>query len=321
MDRTERFYKIHRLLTEHRCVPVTRMLEELEVSQATFKRDIDYMRTRLHAPIVWDREKNGYCFTTPPRDAPRYELPGLWFAADEIDALLTSQQLLEGIMPGVLAKRLEPLKRRLHDLASDPTRSSELSRRIEVRSVGARPVSIEEFSVVATALFDRRRLSFHYRARATDEDSVREVSPQRLIHHRENWYLDAWCHMRNGLRSFSMDLVRGAKRLAQEALDVPATELDARLGAGYGIYAGTDVTWAKLRFSATEARWVGAERWHPRQRSSFDSEGRYVLEVPYTDDRELLRDILKHGADVEVLEPAALREKVRDALREALQRY
>ncbi len=53
MDRTERFYKIDTLLQANRFVPIDRMLRELEVSRATFKRDIEYMRERLNAPIEW----------------------------------------------------------------------------------------------------------------------------------------------------------------------------------------------------------------------------------------------------------------------------
>jgi len=107
MDRTERFYKIDSLLQGGKAVPVERMLRELEVSLATFKRDLEYMRDRFHAPIVWDREARGYHFAAtaaartpgPPgterlpvrAEGPRFELPGLWFNASEIRALLTMQ--------------------------------------------------------------------------------------------------------------------------------------------------------------------------------------------------------------------------------------
>ena len=53
--------------------------------------------------------------------------------------------------------------------------------------------------------------------------------------------------------------------------------------------------------------------WHPDQRGVFDPAGRYTLELPYRDDRELLLEILKHGAGVEVLAPEELRTKVREA--------
>ncbi|MEO6748851.1 MAG: WYL domain-containing protein [Casimicrobiaceae bacterium] len=68
---------------------------------------------------------------------------------------------------------------------------------------------------------------------------------------------------------------------------------------------------AKLRFSRERARWVAAEAWHPEQKGSFDAEGRYLLELPYRDDRELVLDILRHGGEVEVLEPGELRATVR----------
>jgi predicted DNA-binding transcriptional regulator YafY len=70
------------------------------------------------------------------------------------------------------------------------------------------------------------------------------------------------------------------------------------------------VTWAKLRFSPDRARWVAAETWHPQQIGSFDPSGRWVLELPYNDPRELLMDVLKHGASVEVLSPESLRRQV-----------
>jgi predicted DNA-binding transcriptional regulator YafY len=322
MDRTERFYKIDRLLTQHRYVSVARFLQELDVSPATFKRDIEYMRSRFHAPIVWDREHNGYCFTTPARDAPRYELPGLWFNASEIHALLAMEQLLEGIDPGILAQRLAPLRARLRELLGSADHSAEeVRRRIKVLPMAGRTMPAAEFEVTASALLNRKRLFMRYRSRTSNADSEREVSPQRLVHYRENWYLDAWCHMRKGLRSFSMDCVRGAEVRATPAIDVPEAELDAMLGSGYGIFAGRDVTWAKLRFSPVAARWVASESWHPKQRGGYQPDGRYVLEIPYSDDRELLRDILKHGAEVEVLAPESLREKVKGALTEAVRRY
>jgi len=322
VDRTERFYKIDRLLTRHRFVPVARFLDEPEVSLATVKRDIEYMRSRFHAPIVWDREHNGYSFTTPPKDAPRYELPGLWFNSSEIHALLAMEQLLEGIDAGILGDRLGSLRQRLRELLGSADHSAdEVRKRIKVLSMARRAMPAREFEIAASALLNRRRLFIRYRGRVNAEDTEREVSPQRLVHYRENWYLDAWCHMRDGLRSFSMDCVRDAEIRPAAAIDVPEAELDEVLGSGYGIFSGRDIAWAKLRFSPVAARWVAAEAWHPNQRSSYDEAGRYVLEVPYSDDRELLRDILKHGSEVEVIEPESLRVKVKAALVEAGTHY
>src|SRR5438445_415850 len=154
-----------------------------------------------------------------------------------------------------------------------------------------------------------------------DRETEREISPQRLVHYRGNWYVDGYCHVREALRSFAVDAIRAAELRDARAKEVPAAELDEHLGAGYGIFAGREVQWASLRFTPEAARWVAAQSWHPRQRARFDQDGSYLLEVPYSHDRELLMELLKFGADVEVLAPDSLRSAVADALKQAASRY
>jgi predicted DNA-binding transcriptional regulator YafY len=321
MDRTERFYRIDRLLRDHKVVTLERFLDDLGVSRATFKRDLEYLRDRLNAPIEWDRENRGYRLALQAAGAPGYELPGLWFNDSEILALLTMEKLLEEIEPGVLGSRLEPLRQRLSRLLESPEHTAEEVRsRIRILRAASRARRIRHFETVTFGLIKRRRLHIEYFVRSRGERTRRDVSPQRLVH-RDNWYLDAWCHAANGLRSFALDAVREAALLEEKARDVPARELDRVLAAGYGIFSGERVQWAKLRFSAQRARWVASEEWHPQQRSGFDPQGRYVLEVPYSQEPELLMDILKFGPDVEVLEPETLRGKVAEALTAAARLY
>lgn len=322
MDRTERFYRIDRLLREQRVVGLERFLDELSVSRATFKRDLEYMRDRLNAPIEWDREGGGYRFADQTKGTPEYELPGLWFNDSEILALLTMEKLLEEIEPGILGHRLEPLKARLAALLESTDHSAgEVRERIRILRMGSRNLKIRFFEPVALALMQRRRLRIDYYVRTRGEMTHREISPQRLVHYRDNWYLDAWCHSVDAVRSFALDAVEQAEVLDSKARDVAPRELDRLLGAGYGIFSGTQVKWARLRFSAERARWVANEAWHPQQRASFDDQGRYLLEVPYSQDPELLMDILKFGPDVEVLEPAELRERVAAMLERAAAAY
>lgn len=323
MDRTERFYKIDQLLGERRAVPFSVLVAKLGVSRATIKRDLEYLRNRLNAPIVWDREQGGYRFSEEERIGGQYELPGLWFNASEIHALLTMQHLLAGLdSGGLLGPHIQPLLVRLHSLLGSADNSSEeIQKRIRILGVAARQMTLEHFSVVGSSLLRRKRLLISYFVRSRNESSEREVSPQRLVHYRENWYLDAWCHLRNELRSFSLDAIRGAEILDVPARNVPEKTLDGILGAGYGIFSGNKVQWAKLRFTPQRSRWVASEQWHPRQKGSFDEEQRYVLEIPYSDDRELLMDVLKFGREVEVLGPPELQSSVREALEHALRLY
>ena len=153
------------------------------------------------------------------------------------------------------------------------------------------------------------------------EKRRRPHSPQRLVHYRDNWYVDGYCHMREGLRSFAVDAIRAAELRDTRAKEIPAAELDEHLGSGYGIFAGRDVQWAELRFTPEAARWVSAQMWHPKQRSRVEADGSYVLEIPYAHERELVMEILKFGADVEVLAPDSLRRRVGEELARAAGRY
>ncbi len=322
MDRTERFYKIDQLLQQRKVVPITEFLDELQISPATFKRDMEYMKDRLHAPIEWDRDTRGYRYIQPNAQAPEYSLPGLWFNSSEIHALLTMQHLLSNIEPGLLGGQIEPLKARLRAILGAGDHSAEeVETRFRMLYASRRQVSSKHFQTIATAVLQRKRLDLLHFNRQNGTKMQREVSPQLLIYYRENWYLEAWCHVRNGLRSFSMDAIESATLCKTKAKEVSTKLVAANIDSGFGIFGGALVKWAKLQFSVERARWVSAEKWHADQRGTYDKNGNYILEVPYADDRELTMDILKHGSHVTVVSPIELRRRIRDELEKTAANY
>lgn len=323
VDRTERFYKIERMLRSQQVVSFATLLAQLEVSPATLKRDLEYMRSRLQAPIEFDRAAGGYRLAETAGTSGRHELPGMWFSPAEIHALLTLQHLVANLRTGsLIGPHLDAVTQRLRvALGSGAGDADELGRRVRILGIATRDIRLEHFELVGSALLRRRRLHVAYFARGRGETSERDLSPQRLVHYRDNWYLDAYCHVREDVRSFALDAIESARMLDEAATEIEDATLDARLGSGYGIFSGEDVTWARLKFTPERARWVGAEAWHPKQRSQIESDGSYILELPYSDPRELIMDILRHGADVEVLAPAALRNEVRRTLSAMQMRY
>lgn len=332
MDRTERFYKIELLLRSRGCVSFAALREALDVSPATLKRDLQYLRDRMDAPIVYDAHDNGYRFdgaSAHPGAAARHELPGLWFSENEIHALLTMHQLLAGLDDdGVLARHLQPLVDKLQGmLGADAAQARELMRRVKVIGTARRRVPSRHFELLGSALVQRRRVWLRYFKRSDRSESLREVSPQRLVNYRATWYLDAWCHASDGLRRFALDAVREARLLDTKARPVAVRELEASLDAGYGIYGatGTALRWATLHFSAEAAQWVANEEWHPQQKARWlggaAGVGDYELQVPYGDPTELMMDILRHGDSVTVVGDKPLASAVARRLHAAASRY
>jgi predicted DNA-binding transcriptional regulator YafY len=104
-------------------------------------------------------------------------------------------------------------------------------------------------------------------------------------------------------------------------MEVSPEEIKKLMQSGYGIFGGEVKNWAKMKFSAERARWVQFEEWHHDQKGSLHKDGSYTLEIPYSDERELIADILRFGADVEVIEPKSLRTNVAAAIHKAAQLY
>ncbi len=321
MDLIERIYRVYRLLRNARYpVPFSRIRRELEeCSRSTAVRTIERMRNHLHAPIDYDRGRNGY-YLRASEDGP-WELPGLWFNASELHALLAAQELLANVQPGLLEEALAPLKERIEQLLkSRGGGGREVARRVRLVRTAARRVEPEHFRTAAAALIARQRLRIVYHARGRDEVTRREVSPQRLIHYRDNWYLDAWDHGKRALRHFAVERIHEPRLLDERAKDIPEERLNRYFTESYGIFSGRPKRKALLRFTPERARWVADERWHPQQKGWFEGE-HYCLEIPYSDDRELVLDILKHGPEVEVLRPKSLRKKVLEQLLRAASQY
>jgi predicted DNA-binding transcriptional regulator YafY len=312
MDRYERILTLHRLLKSARYpLPLPRLMDELDCSRATLYRDVAFLRDALGAPIESAGGEHA-AFRYEVGEGERFELPGLWLTSDELAALLALNELIGRSDPGVLTGALAPFKSRIERLLSDHASGKTLPLgRIRVISYGSRKLDQHVFRIVAGAVLERQRLHFRYRARTTDADSQRTVSPQRLTHYRDNWYLDAWDHDREALRSFAVDRMADAQATGVEAIDVDENELTDLLASSYGIFAGKPKAWATLRFSAHAARWVADAHWHSLQQGAWLPDGRYELKLPYSNSRELLMDVMKYGPDAEVVAPLPLREEMK----------
>lgn len=319
MTRLERLYRIHALLRQARHpVPMRRIMGELGISRNTVTRDFEYLRDFFGAPLVYDRERNGHYYDP---GEPVFELPGFWMNASELYALLACEQLLETVNPGLMAPRLAPLKQRIRDLLSDSGHQAEaVSDRVRLQPVQRRDVPATIFEPVAQATLDSRQLHFRYLGRRRSETSNRTVDPQRLLHYRHNWYLLAWCHEARALRLFSLDRIGNVEPGEKRAEARPGKQLDTFTESSFGIFSGPASAVAHLKFDEAAARWVADETWHPDQHGEW-KDGQYHLMLPYSDPTELIMEILRYGADVEVVGPEELRSVVRKRLEGALAIY
>ena len=322
MTKTARVYKIEMLIRNRGCVSFQALLDELEVSPATLKRDLEYLRDQLGAPIEYDRFSNGYRLGVEAR-GQKHELPGLWFSERELYSLLMAHQLLSELdSEGVISRHLQPLLDRIHQmLGTGEAQANELLKRVKIIGSAKRPVSSQFFEMVGEALLKRRRLHMRYLTRGRGAVSERDISPQRMVYYRNTWYVDAWCHTRERVLRFALDAIEGAEAIDAKAKDIPLRQVQAEMDGGYGIYAGGKRQWATLAFEPHAAQWVSREEWHPEQKSKHLGDGTFELTIPYFDETEILMDILRHGDQVRVIAPSPLIAAVHARLAAAVNQY
>jgi predicted DNA-binding transcriptional regulator YafY len=320
MGRTERLFRITSLLREVKKIRFTEMLDRLDVSPATLKRDLKYLRENLGTPIHYDAFERAYQMDTTGHKGKR-EIPGFWFDESELLALAFACRLLEELDPDQqLAPRLRLVIERLTASLPKDAWHGDWMDRIRLFMPGRREVSSQIFDAVSAAVLQRRRMRIRYFTRSRDVRSDREISPQRLIFQKA-WYVDAHCHKVDALRRFSLDAIESASVLDACAFEIDLDRLGQMFDGTYGAFAGEPTRWATLLFSSVAARWVGQETWHPLQRSRPMADGRLELLIPYRETTELVMDVLRHGDQVEVVGDDDLVRAIRERVRALSRRY
>ena len=320
MIQIERLQELSDILSARR-YPITfrDLLARVDYSEATLKRYIRRLRDN-GAPVLYDPDGRGYILDKT-HDAA-CQLPGFWFNISELHALLAINEIIHQLGSGLLKTELVPIRKRIESLlASRGGSIREITRRIQFIGMGVRTCCPIAFRTVATALIDQTRLTLCYHSRTTDKKLDRTVSPQQLFYYRGNWYLAAFCHSRNALRTLALERMSRVTRIDTACCNVDEQQLTDHFFSSFGIFAGQPTAEAVLQFSRQAARWVAEETWHPEQKGHFLSDGRYELQLPYGDERELVMEILRYGPDVRVIAPESLKQEVRNRLKQALEQY
>lgn len=315
-----RVYDLHHYLLNRRYPALRQDIQDkFEYKKSTFQELIRYMRDVLGAPIKNDGQQ-GYFYDLA--EGETFELPGLWFNEKEIIALVLIEQISSNLQPDVVKNILAPVSQRLDMLLQQHKISpNEWKNRLKIVTQWQRDYQPDYFINITQALLARKRIEIQYWKWSSNQTTERLISPQRLVYYRSNWYLDAWCHQKQALRTFSIDAIKQVDNTELAAHEIPPQQLDQQVTAGYGIFAGQAQHTAQLKFTGTVAHRVSTENWHPKQQSQWTQQGDYILMVPYSQPQELIRDILSYGSSVEVLNPQLLRQQVSDELQKMIKKY
>jgi predicted DNA-binding transcriptional regulator YafY len=202
---TARLLELLELLQAQTLITGREIAGRLEIDARTVRRYIAALQA-LGIPVEGQRGVGGGY-----RIRPGFRLPPLMLNDDEAvvvalgvvaagrlgltastDTIEGAQAKIHRVLPDVLRRRVEALEAALDFTTAAP--------------VGA-PVAGETVLLLADAIRRRRRLRVAYRSFAGDK-TRRELSPHGLVVHSGRWYLAAYDHTREDLRTFRVDRMR-----------------------------------------------------------------------------------------------------------------
>lgn len=188
--KNENILKLHQCLKGRRTV-VTKneLIKTLDhCHERTLRRVIKELKDTHNAPIKYVRGQDGYCYTDENFELA---LPGLWLNTNTLFAIISAQHLLKHLNLDVLDKALSTLQHQIERFLKQRRLAPDQTQRIRILPINARITQPAQYQQIALALLTRTCLNITYHARGSDEITQRTVSPQRLAHYRDNWYLDA----------------------------------------------------------------------------------------------------------------------------------
>jgi predicted DNA-binding transcriptional regulator YafY len=308
-----RIYFIDRKIASGSYPNVRTLAEEYEAGTATIWRDIDFMRTRLEAPIEFSRRHNGYYYTEktyrlPARFASSQDMLALGMAKTLLSLYRntplyeSARQLLDNITAPLIGEEMDKSGGKKDGNETEPW----YEKRVVAPLTASYPVAEETWNAILAGLREDRVLTFEYQSTWQGEFEKRRVRPCQLLFDAGGWYLYAWAEERSGMRMFALSRIRNIA-LTADKFSLPVNyDYSAHTGGTYfGIYAEENKEYFRIAVSGYYALWAGERIWAEDQKIEETHEG-IIIGFTSTQYYKVLEWVLAKGAWAVPLKPARL---------------
>lgn len=305
----ERYYWFHGQIKAGFYPNARKLSEKFELSEKQGQRDIEFMRDRLDAPLIYDPTRRGYRY-----EDLSYELPPIWFKEDELLALCLALRLASTLPDRKLKNSLYELLEKFltFRFLDSPPSLKEIREKVSVKNVEYYKVEETTFHKVIDSLFRNEPLKISYYTPHKHEMTERIIHPLHLLCYMGSWHLIAFCTLKGELRDFSLSRIRSIDPVSKVVkLTKRLASVKDYINRNFGLMSGGESIEVCLKFKPEVSHWISEQVWFSGQEVSSNEDGSVCLKFPVADFREIRREILKYGASVEVLSPVELREEIR----------
>jgi predicted DNA-binding transcriptional regulator YafY len=310
----ERMMRIHSAISAGGYPNATRLAAELEVSTKSVHRDLDFMRERLGLPLAYDAVHKGYHYTEPVE-----AFPTLQITEGELFALLVAEKALQQYRGTHFEKPLLSAFKKMASSLPDTVslNLSDWDQSISFRTSAEPILNLEIFDALAQATAKHRQLALTYRKPGSRGTEERVVDPYHLANINGEWFLFAFDHLRQDIRTFVPARVRAAALTGKTFTRPAKFSLEKRLRDSFGVHSGEGDFEVVLRFTGFAADYIREKRWHPSQQLK-ELKDSVELRLRLSSLIEVQRWIMGWGGNVKVMAPRELIASIRAAAQKLL---
>ena len=307
--------QIHQALQSGGYPNTTTLAHQLEVCTKSIHRDLEFMRDRLELPIQYDGSRFGYFYTEPVK-----AFPTLQITEGELFALVVAERALQQYRGTSFEKPLLSALQKMEQSLPDTISLSltDVEQTISFRTSSEPILDLEIFDTLAKATRARRQLELTYRKPGQKHAEQRIVDPYHLANINGEWFLFAFDHLRNDLRTFAPTRIKAIRATGKTFERRKRFSLEERLRGSFGVQSGQGVFDVVIRFHERVADYIREKKWHESQQLRELKGGGMELRLKLSSLAEVGRWVLSWGGDAVVVRPAELAHAVRQAAQRVL---
>lgn len=314
----ERMLRIHQAIQSGRYPNAATLARELEVSTKSIHRDLEFMRDRMGLPIAYASTHQGYRYTEEVS-----AFPALQITEGELFALLVAEKALQQYRGTTFEK---PLLSAFHKMAASlpETISLQLSdweQTISFRTSAEPILNLQIFDTLAKATAHRRQLSVTYRKPGQTEGDERTIDPYHLANINGEWFLFAFDHLRNDIRTFVPARIVAIRPTGKTFVRPQKFSLQKRLRDSFGVHSGQGEFFIRIQFSELVSDYIREKKWHPSQHLLELPNGGVELQLKLSSLIEVQRWVLGWAEHATVIAPPELAASVKQAALSLVKNY
>lgn len=296
--KNNRLFRILYYILQRGKVTARELSEKFEVSVRTIYRDVDTISS-AGIPIYTSKGKSGGI-----EIAEEYVLSNSLFTEEEKEQLMVALQGLSStnkVYENELLTKLSALFK-IKNTNWIEVDFTNWHNNVEYE---------KNFNIIKSAILGKNVISFSYFS-SNEKETIREVKPARLLFKGQDWYLFAFCLLRNDFRYFKLSRIKNLQTLQLTFEDnfediILSKEIKDE-----------DIVRIKVKFDRKAAFRVYDEL---NTKMIEDREGNLYTEIEIPNDYNLYNYVFSFGENVEVLEPEEIRLQIKEKIKKMAQKY